>query len=601
MLVGVEGGEGGKGCSCCRNSVSLDANHKGRVMFILSRVFTLFRDSADADISEESSFKAAFSNVTNVLMLAQSLVLGVNSLINEDAVLASINLLFSLFFVTYFVILYIVRGDRYVNILDRMAMFVYFVIVYISCTRYKVEGITITIYPFIAMILHGRHVGSMLAAVQLGIIVLYYVVAVRLLGFGGDSVPTFTNTLTTVVMQLVSIFIFYVAIRWLTSLVYEKNREVNILSEEKEMDANVISRLSHCIDRPLRDISQATAVLVTERMSAKQSELCEIIRTSSLNAISNLNAVRRAVELSIPIIPAEIKRINLYQLVGSMLRLYRSSDPQAKPHGLTLGGGVPEQLRGNSILTRRVVLNILDALNKGVGLSQSSLSVLITRENVITKEIVLHFCFDVQYNLDLDKREISVSEDHLVDFLMLGVTKRIVESEKGYFNVTSADGGIKIDFTIAFRALEDEEDVLDTEFIDKTKAVLSVSVNLEDATFLVMTDSDILWAKVSSAFEGYCGETLRARSVRETMKIFSSRRVDVVLTDLTSDGGQGQRLVQMVRDAESGMRRSVPVIDLVDPASEEQLWASAHACFDESLSLPFDSDKARNAILQYFV
>lgn len=200
-------------------------------------------------MSEESSFKAAFSNVTNVLMLAQSLILGVNSLINEDAILSSINLLFSLFFITYFVILYVVKGDKYVNMLDRLAIFAYFIIVYVSCTRYKVEGVTLTIYPFIAMILHGRHVGSILAGIQLAIIVAYYLVAVRIFGFGADVAPTFTTTLTTAVMQLISIFIFYVAIRWFTSLVYEKNREVAILSEERNMTADAINRLFRCVDR----------------------------------------------------------------------------------------------------------------------------------------------------------------------------------------------------------------------------------------------------------------------------------------------------------------------------------------------------------------
>lgn len=569
-------------------------------MFILSRVFNLFRDSADSDVSEESSFKAAFSNVTNVLMLAQSLILGVNSLINEDAILSSINLLFSLFFITYFVILYVVKGDKYVNMLDRLAIFAYFIIVYVSCTRYKVEGVTLTIYPFIAMILHGRHVGSILAGIQLAIIVAYYLVAVRIFGFGADVAPTFTTTLTTAVMQLISIFIFYVAIRWFTSLVYEKNREVAILSEERNMTADAINRLFRCVDRPLRDISAASAVLATEHLNSKQTDLCSIVNASVLNAINNVNAVRKASKLTIPIIPSEVKKFNLYQTMGAMLRLHRSVDPQNKPHSFSLGSGVPEVIRGNSILTRRVVLSILDALERCIGLSQSGMKVLVTRENVITKDILLHFNLDILYNLDVDRREISVSEDHLVDFLGLGVTKRVIESEGGHFNVASEGGGIKIDFTIRYRSADSADDEVDLNFINKAKAALSVNVPLSEATFLIMTDSDLMWGKVSAAFDGFCAQTLRARTAREAVSIFTNAKVDAVITDLTSDDGQGQRLVSMIRDAECGLRRSVPVVDIADMTSDEQMSASLHACFDSTIPLPFEPDKARDALRPYF-
>lgn len=567
-------------------------------MFILSRVFNLFRDSADADISEESSFKAAFSNVSNTLMLAQSLILGLRALVANDAVLASMNLLFSLFFITYFVVMYVVKKDRYVNIMDRMAIFIYFIVVYITCTRYGFSGLTITIYPFIAMMLHGRHVGATLGTVQLGIILLYYIVFVRLFGIGETHAPSLQDTVMMTIAQVISIFIFYVALRWFTTLVYEKNREVSILTEERKMEGDLVNRLSHCVERPLRDISQASAILVSETMTEKQADLCNLIRASTLNAINNVNAVRRASIRNIPLIPAELKVINITQLLGPILRVFRPQNPEIV-HSFTLASNVPEEVRGNSILTRRVFVNTLDALEQSIQLSQSTLNLLVSRANTISKGIELNFNFEIIYNFELDRREMSVSETHLIDFLGLNVTKRIVESEGGTFVTAQTDKGINIDFTIHYRAI-DEDDGIDIEIINNAKKALQTNIPLSEAVILIMTENDLIWARLSSALENVCAATIRTKTVRDAVKAFSDRKVNAIFTDLTSDNAQGPRLVPLIRDAESGMVRSVPIIDLIDPRSDEQLYASVHANFDKTLHIPLDTNAAVDTLRSFF-
>lgn len=568
-------------------------------MFILSRVFNIFRDSADADISEESSFKAAFANVSNVLMLVQSLILGLQALIKEDPILASLNLIFSLFFVTYFVVTHVVKKDRYLNILDRMAIFTYFIVLYITCTRYEISGLTITIYPFIAMMLHGRHVGATLGAIQLGLILFYYIVFVRLVGFGEFNTPSTADTVTMAIAQVISIFVFYVALRWFTTLVYEKNREISLLIEERKMEGDLVNKLSLCIERPLRDISQASAILVSEPMTEKQSDLCEIVRNSTLNAINNVNAVRKASIRNIPIIPAELKVINITQFLGPILKCFRPKDPTIT-HSFSLANNVPEEVRGNSILTRKVMVNTLDQLERNIQISQSDFTLLISRANVISKEIVLDFNFDILYNFELDRREMSVSEDHLIDFLGLNVTKRIVESEGGTFLATSSNKGIKINFTIIYKDIVDNDEA-DIEKINKIKKNLSVKVPINEVVALVMTEDDLLWAKLDASLDGVCAERVRTKSLKDAIKIFSNRMIGIIFTDHTSDSAQGTKLITQIRDAECGVLRNTPIIDIVDPHSEEQISASVHAGFDQTLTMPVESEAVLNVMRSFFV
>ncbi len=383
-------------------------------MFILSRAFNLFKVQADTDLSEASAFKSAFSNVVNLLMLMQSLILGLHTLISEDSVLSYVNLVFSLFFVTYFVVTYIVKLGKFVNMVDRIAIFFYFIVVYVTCAKYAVVGVTITIYPFIAIILHGRHVGAILSFIQSGIILAYYFLASNFMPPAATRVYSLEGTLTIFFLQIVSIFIYYVAVRWLSGLVYDKNREVAILNEDLRNQRDLTDRLAQCVDKPLRDISEASAIMVSERLNPMQAELSSIIRSSSLNAINNVNSVRKSTQLSIPIVPAEFVKFNIYSMLGGMLKLYRPQDPQYV-HNFALGNGVPEVIKGNSILTRQIFLNIFDAIDNHMGLAKCDMKITVSRDDAMVNDIVLRFSILFGKTIEFDRREVVNGENPVID------------------------------------------------------------------------------------------------------------------------------------------------------------------------------------------
>ena len=49
------------------------------------------------------------------------------------------------------------------------------------------------------------------------------------------------------------------------------------------------------------------------------------------------------------------------------------------------------------------------------------------------------------------------------------------------------------------------------------------------------------------------------------------------------------------------MVRNVPIIDLIDPRSDEQLSASVHANFDKTLHIPLDTNAAVDTLRSLFV
>ncbi len=567
-------------------------------MFILSRAFNLFKVQADTDLSEASAFKSAFSNVVNLLMLVQSLILGLHTLISEDSVLSYVNLVFSLFFVTYFVVTYIVRLDKFVNTIDRIAIFLYFIVVYITCAKYAIVGVTISIYPFIAIILHGRHVGAILSFIQSGIVLAYYFFATSFLSPEATRVYSLEGTLTIFFLQIISVFIYYVAVRWLSGLVYDKNREVAILNEELRNQRDLTDRLAQCVDKPLRDISEASAIMVGERLNPMQTELSSIIRSSSLNAINNVNSVRKSTQLSIPIVPAEFVKFNIYSMLGGMLKLYRPQDPQYV-HNFALGHGVPEVIKGNSILTRQIFLNIFDAIDSRMGLTKCDMKISVSREDALVNDVVLRFSIQFGRSIEIDRREVVNGESFVVDAVGLGVTKRIVESEGGSMTVTVEDKKLRVEFTIKYYPVT-EDDEVDSEVLRAARASLNASLPMRLATLMVVTANDNLWKTVNSGLSPYFAQVKRADTVEHAVRVFSNNLIDVVLADKAVEGIRNGLIVETLRDAESGLVRKVPIIGLVSPQSPEQMAAFSLSGFDSCVLLPFDSVEACGVIHSYF-
>lgn len=567
-------------------------------MFVLSRFFNLFKVSADADLSEETAFKSAFSNVVNLLMLAQSLVLGIRTLVNEDAVLSSVNLVFSLFFVTYFVATYIVRVEKFINTIDRIAIFLYFIVIFVTCSHYATVGVTITIYPFIAIILSGRHVGAILSFVQAAIILMLYFISSSLFDEDLSGSYTLFETLTIVGIQVINIFVYYVAVRWLSGLVYDKNREVEMVNEEVTLQRDLTKRLAESVDKPLRDISEASAVLVGERLNPMQAELSSIVRSSALNAINSVNAVRKASKLSIPIVPVEIVRFNICQLLGAMLKLYRPAT-QKISHIFSLGSGAPEEVMGNSILTRQVFLNTFDALDSLLCLSICGMRISVNREDLVVSDIILRYTIVVEQSLALDRREVTYHEGSIIDVLNLGVTKRIVESEGGTMTAMSDGESSKIEFTIKYKPVVNE-DGADPDLVKLAKAGLNTAIPMRQATLLVVTDVDDTWAAIAEGLKGCFAQIRRAVSRETAVKTFSNTLTDAVLIDAGLDPDYGQRLLSSIRKCESGLVRKVPIVGLVDTSASDQLAAVPDVGYDSCITLPFNSIEAVETLRPYF-
>ncbi len=357
--------------------------------------------------------------------------------------------------------------------------------------------------------------------------------------------------------------------------------------------------MANAVEKPLKGITDAASVLASERLNTLQNELVSLIQTSAFNASNNINAVMKAAKKNIPIIPAEEVKFSPHSLLSSIVSLYKCSD-DTKKHRYNAGSNLPEKLLGNSILTRQVLLNVLDALESKIGLADYNLKVTASREDVFDKDIIIHFSVFLALDAALDIQHIASRKDKLIDYLELGVTQRIVESEGCELSATVEKDGIHVDFSLKYK--DDNQYISnDAELLAAKKITFDRVVLIKDAVILVMTDDDMLWAQIGKTLESYVSVLRRTSSSVDTVKTFSNSMIDLVIVDLNADEGNGLHLVSLIRSAESGIARKVPILCVINPENQEQEDNAVHSGFDAIIRLPFDEDVARATVASFFM
>lgn len=572
-------------------------------MVFLSKLFSYFSVSTDADLSEDDNFKMTFSNVVNFFMLVHGIGLGIYALTYDaggadgDPLFSQLNLGFAFFFIAYMVLAHVINTRGLFDVLDGLAIFLYFVVIFVSCIHLRVVGISVTVYPFIAIILHGRKMGTILSFVNALLIPVTYAVYLY------ATQPVFDMDYCAMALrllcQVVCIFIYYVAIRWLSGLIYDRSRDNSVLTDEIRVKDELVNMLTAGVGKPIDEINEAATILSSERLAPLQVELVSLIRVSAINASNKVNAVVKASSRNIPAVQDEEVRFSIYSLVASLLKLYKTPNAKRK-HTYTIGSSVPETLLGNSILVRQVLLNILDALDSKIGLADADLKISVNRDDVFDQDIVLRYVIFLDFKAVNDERALTASNVKALQFLELDVTRRIVESEGGTMQVNMEASSLFIEFTLRYK---DAETPSLYEGVSRSDIAATHvrPVVLREAAMLFMTDDDQLWGQMMQCLGSYLAVVRRARTLDEAQQLFTNTLVNIVVCDLHTDEGSGRKMVGKIRALESQAARKVPILNFFDPSNAEEREAAKKYGFDIGLPLPFDAAIIRTLVCSFFI
>lgn len=554
-------------------------------MKLTNRLFNIFLFSSDEDLTAEDIFKVSFANVVNFFLLVYSLTIGLSFLFREMFYAALTNLVFSLVFVVYFVVAYLIKWTRVFELIDRSVIFLYFIVVYANCAYMGYSGMTIIIYPFIAIVMNGRRAGVWLSFLNVVLVVLcsllLYDIDPRLLKFSNLEI------VSILVIQIASIFVYYVAIRWLSNLIYDKIHEVIMLNNEVKVKGELVSHILAQVEGPAADIDQAATQLMKERMSRSQTEMSTVIKASVNNIYNALWSIKKASEYSIRPILQEIVVFNVYSLISSVLVIY-----EKKSHSISISSEVPQTVLGNSILTRQIFLNTFDSLNRKIGLENQPVRVVVNLADLTVHDIVLTYQIAVDKVVTIDRRDLTSSDSQLIEMLELDVTRRMVLASGGQFTVSTDSEGLHVEFSLPYRNADDE-----SMYKMQTGAeVLSEPIGngvctLGEASVLVVDDNTINQKIVSLFIKDSVRKVTTADGGREAVNLFENNKFDIILLDLQMPDMDGFETARAIRAIEGGFGgRRTPIIAVTANSFADNESRCYAAGMDGFISKPFKAE-----------
>lgn len=565
-------------------------------MKAFNKLIVMFASSNDEDLAAEENFRISFSNVVNFLLLVYSLISGLHALMIENIVMAVSNMAFSLIFILYFLSLYLTKHNLIVTAADRMVIFIHFIVSYINGSMLGSAGIATMIYPFIAIILHGRRFGVALSIIQVAICFLYTTMCKS----GIITMPflyTSMELFVLVSVQTVCIFVYYVAIRWLSSLIYDHITEVGQLNESLGIKTEMINTVTEQLKSQLTDVYNMTNNLSHERMNPRQMEIVSTLKAAAANLLDSVDVIASASEQNTRPIEREEVDINVFNLISNVLVLYGGNNNEAKNiHSVKVAAAVPQNVLGNSQLTRQIFLTSFDALDRKFDLSKTPLSVSVSMNDITSEKMMLNFVIASDKSIELDKRDLSSSESKLLYQLQLDATQRLVQAAEGEFYVeVTEDDSLIIDFTLPFK----DSIRKNTEEIDQNAPIditaLTQSVKLEEARILLLEDDLDVCEAIKDAVEGKVKSISVVENERAAIKKFENSHYDIIIADVDTIEVGGLSFIRKARDMESGYGAGTPIFAL---SSDEgnNLIRNTSIKIDGVISKPIQPQKILDCI-----
>lgn len=555
-------------------------------MAIVKKILGWFAVSSDEDISAELSFRMSFTNVINISLLFYSLLLGLNGLFEEVVFVAVTNLLFSVLFILYFIVTYILRRSEIYHAVNMAIVFVYFIVAYLNGVFLGYAGQPLIIYPFIAMVIHGRRVGFYLSLGQIGIIALYVICVVC------DFVPwsmsyTIHEVINSLILQIVGISIYYVVIRWISSLIYDKIHDISQLGSELKTKDELVSLFLSQIKSPMKDIEKTAYMLSDERLSASQQDMVSLIKASTANVFDTVDVINKASKFNVKPIQKEQIVFNVYVLLCNVLELYSSREHKNK-HSVVMSSEIPQRLYGNSILCRQVFLSCFDALSRKINIYETPLKIIVALADISSKGINVHFKIEVDIDVSVDHRDLSTIEYKLIEELELESMRRLVESSEGEFKIVKDIDTLEIEFSLPYV----DADLMMVNDLVSVDGVHDISLStkvvpIAEAKVLIVDDNMLNQKIMGMYVSDKVKSVVTASSGKEALSLFENTRFDIILMDLQMPDMDGFVTSRKIREAENGLGHRVPIIAISATMNDDNEQRCYDAGMDAYIFKPF--------------
>ena len=536
-------------------------------MNVLNKIITMFTSSADEDVSAEENFQTSFTNVVNFMLLIYSTCGGLYALMLENSAIAISDMIFSILFILYFLSNYFSIKNSPLRIgINRIVIFARFVVTFINASILGFANISIQIYPFIAIILHGRKIGTILSTLHIILIATYSTVCLK----GILDVAfyyTWIEVLIIITVQTLSMFIYLVAVRWLSALIYDRIAEVGQLNGSLIIKSDMIKRITGDVSSQLIVLKKSADKLVQNRLNRPQMEQATNIRAAAANLLNTIDSISSASELDIRPIDKEDIDFNIQNVITNVLLIFESNESQdSNMHTINISPEVPSIIRGNSQLLRQVIMATFEAIDRTLKMCETPIVVKISIHDITADNLIIGFIIASENKIHLDHRDLSTSETKLLYQLRLESTQRMVKVSGGEFRASTTDQEtLEIEFTLPYKKVQVHNDT------DLNNAAEYIQNKIKQADIrILVADSDTSYCeRIQKIMAGKIKNVVCAPHSKVALKLYENSKFDVALINMSDPNVEGHIFLRSVRNIEVGLGVAIPIYVIIDNKQQD--------------------------------